>query len=192
MMTLWKWRLYLFVRAADATIANKNALAAIYVNNGSGETLANEKKMFDSVVRFSMTGEEPAQVFGLNLTAQTNMKDEFITFISGLTDPAWVVLANTTLPQYADGEVVMVSDNLPPGAVGMVVDWEQVKVYLFNQFGLREIIPPEGVSALTGSTRAVVIAGRVIPAYTTGVGERIYDLGVSAANAVRRLTGRNG
>lgn len=148
MTTLWKWRVFMFVRAVDATAANRNALAAIYVNNGSGETLQNELKMFNSVVRFSNTGEEPAQVYGLNLTAQTNMKDQFISLIQGLTNPAWVVLANTTLPEHLDGEVVTISANLPQNAIGQIITWEQAKTYLFNQFGMLEIPPPNSIAII--------------------------------------------
>lgn len=142
MTSLWKYRLFLFVRAVDATAANKNALAAIYTNNGSGETPANELKMFGSVTRFSPTGAEPATYYGLNLTAQQAMKDQFISLVSGLTNPGWVVLANTTLPQHIDGEVIAISANLPQAAVGQVVTWEQAKAYLAN-LGLHEIPPPD-------------------------------------------------
>lgn len=141
MTTLWKWRIFLFVRRVDATTANKTALASIYVNHGSGETLENELRMFDSVVKFSTTGALPAQVYGINLTAQTAMKDEFVAFVRTLTDARWAVVANTTLPQYADGELV--ATNFPVTPNGQIVDWETAKQYLFNHYGLREIPPAE-------------------------------------------------
>ena len=145
MTTDWKFRIFLFVRKDDATPANKAALASIYVDNGSLQSLADELKMFDHVTRFSMTGEEPATVLGINLTAKATMKDEFIAFLDTLTNPAYVALANTTLPNYADGEVILVSPNLPPGAVGMTVEWREALLYLDSLFGLKvieaEVVP---------------------------------------------------
>jgi len=179
MTSEWKFRCFLFIRAVDATGANKRALARVYVDNGSGETLEDELKMFDSVVRLSVTGAEPAQVFGINLTAKQTMRDAFINLISGLTQPAWAVLANTTLPQYADGEVIAVSPTLNPNFVGMQATWEQALQYLENQYGLKVIPPPDveagEVTKLTGAVRGVQVFGRVIPAYDTRLGERVYD-----------------
>lgn len=146
MTTDWKFRLFLFVRAVDATNANKQALAAIYTDNGSGEALADELKMFDSVVRLSTTGTEPAQVLGINLTAKPGMKDEFVALLNGLTDPTWAVLANTTFDGYGDSEVIAVSPTLNPNFVGLVVSWRQALDYLESQYGLIEI-PAEGGAA---------------------------------------------
>ena len=143
MTTEYKFRLFLFVRKSDANQTNRQALASIYVNNGSGESLADEVKMFDTVVRLSATGEEPAQVFGLNLTAKPAMKDEFIAFVGSLTNPAYIALANTTLQNYADGEVILASSNLPQSAVGKIITWKQALGYLDNALGLQVIPEPD-------------------------------------------------
>ena len=146
MTTQWIWRIYLFVRATDATNANKTALAQIYVDGGAGETLANEKRMFDSVVRLSPTGAEPATVFGINLTAKQGMKDDFLAFFAGLSpQTAWAALTNTAYNDFADGEVLAVSDTLDPTFVGTTATWQNALAYLRNQYGLKVIPPPEEI-----------------------------------------------
>lgn len=140
-MTEWKWRIYLFVRAVDATLANKQAFAQIYVDGGTGETLENETKLLDVVTGFSQTGQPPAQAYGLNLTAKTGMRDAFVNFLDGLTNAGYAVVANTDLPNFAEGELV--ATNFPVSPNGQIVSWEMAKQYLFDQYGLIEILPEE-------------------------------------------------
>lgn len=140
MATDWKWRIFLFVRAVDATPANKQALGQIYVDGGSGETLENEAKILDAVVGFSQTGQPPAQAYGVNLTAKTGMRDAFLTFLAGLTNARYGVVANTTLPNFAEGELVATNwPGITPN--GQIVTWEQAKQFVENVFGLIEIVP---------------------------------------------------
>lgn len=139
-MTEWKWRIYLFVRAVDATPANKQALAQIYVDGGSGETLENEARLLDSVTGFSQIGQPPAQAYGVNLTAKTGMRDAFKALLDGLTNARYGVVANTDLPNYSEGELVLTNW---PGIIpnGQIVTWEQAKQLVMDEFGLVEITP---------------------------------------------------
>lgn len=143
MATDWKWKVFLFVRAADATTANKRKFADIYVDNGSLETVTNELKMFDSVVRLSTTGEEPAQAFGINCPAKTSMRDGFRALLDELTDARYAVVANTKLPNFEDGELVLT--NFPVTPNGQIVTWDDALAYLESEFGLLVIPPDETV-----------------------------------------------
>ena len=134
MATEWKWRIYLFVRAADVTAANKSAFANTYVNNGSGEMLEDERKMFDSVVRLSASGNEPAQAVGINTVAKTSMRDGFKTLLDSLTNARYAVVASVELPNYQESELVMT--NFPVTPNGQIVSWDKALEYIESEFGL--------------------------------------------------------
>ena len=134
MITEWKWRIYLFVRAVDATTTNRQALAEIYSNNGSGETVADELKMFLSVVRLSTAGNGPAQVYGINTVAKTTMQDEFKILLDSLTNARYVVVASVELPGYQEHELVMTNFDVTPS--GQIVSWKNALKYIKNEFGL--------------------------------------------------------
>lgn len=135
--TLWKFRIYIFIRAVDVTLANKQAFAQIYVNNGGMETLENEMKCFDSVKKFSLSGELPAQVYGLSTPAKLEMRDAFKAMLDQLTDARYAVVANTTLAEYAENELILT--NFPVTPNGQIVTWETACTYLYNEYGLIEI-----------------------------------------------------
>ena len=141
MTTEWQFRLFLFVRAVDATVANRNAIANYLANNGSGETVEDELKMFINPVRLSTTGALPAQAFGFNLPVKLFMKDAIVNFVSNLTNRRWAVLANTTLDNYADGELI--ATNFPVTPNGQIVTWQMALNYLASEFGLLVIEPAE-------------------------------------------------
>ena len=145
MSTNYKFRLFLFVRAQDATLANKRALAEVFAAE-SGETVANEAKALDAV-RLSVSGEEPAQAFGLNTAITGTMRDGILAFLDTLTNPRWVVSANTTLPQYADGEFIMTNFPDAPDMTGKLVTWQMALSYLNNEYGLQVIVPPDETEA---------------------------------------------
>jgi hypothetical protein len=136
-MTDWKWRIFLFVRQADNTPENRQAFASIYVDNGSLETLENELKLFDRVVKFSASGELPATAFGANVPAQGAMRDAFKTFLDSLTNAQYVVVANTALPQYEDGELIQTTFNVTPS--GQQFTWEDTLQYISTNFGQQVI-----------------------------------------------------
>ena len=139
MTSEWKWRIYLFVRAIDATAANRQTLAEIYSNNGSGETVEDELKMFFTVVRLSTTGNKPAQAFGINTVAKTAMRDEFKTLLDSLTNARYAVVTSVELPGYQERELVMT--NFPVTPRGQIVSWSAALNYIENEFGL-VVIPP--------------------------------------------------
>lgn len=141
MITLWKWCLYLFVRVADVTPENKTALASIYPNNSSGETLEDELKMFLNVVHLSITGNEPAQAFGIATVAKTSMRDEFKTLLDNLTDARYAIIASVPLSGYQEHELVMT--NFPVTPNGQIVSWDAALQYIENEFGLVVIQPGE-------------------------------------------------
>lgn len=140
MTTEWKWRIYLFVRVVDATPENKTAFAEIYVNNDSGETLEDERKMFDHVVRLSISGNEPAQAYGINTVAKTSMRDEFEILLDSLTNARYAVVASVELPGYQEHELVMT--NFPVTPSGQIVSWNMALQYIESELGL-VVIPPE-------------------------------------------------
>ena len=133
-MIEWQWRVFFFVRAADATEANKNALANIYVNNGGMETLQNELKMFDGPIKFSTTGNLPAQAFGFNSPAKTAMRDGFKALLDNLTNARYAVVDQAT------GELVR--SNMAGLTLGRVVTWEDAVASLNAEFGLQVIPAP--------------------------------------------------
>ena len=141
MSTNYKFRLFLFVRAQDATLANKRALAEVFAAE-SGETVANEAKALDAV-RLSVSGEEPAQAFGLNTAITGTMRDGILAFLDTLTNPRWVVSANTMLPQYADCEFIVTNFPDAPDMTGKTVTWQMALNYLNNEYGLQVIVPPD-------------------------------------------------
>ena len=134
MTTKWKWRIYLFLRSIDATAANKQALAEIYSNNGSGETVADELKMFLSVARLSTTDNELAQAFGINTVAKTAMRDEFKALLDSFTNARYAVVASVELPGYQEHELVMTNFDVTPS--GQIVSWKNALKYIENEFGL--------------------------------------------------------
>ena len=141
MTTDWKWRLMLFIRAIDKTTANRQAFAEIYVNNGSLETLEDELKMFISTVHLSITGEEPTKAFGISTPAKTAMKDEFKILLDGLTNARYAIVANTKLPNWEDGELVLTNFDVVPN--GQNVSWQDALQFIQNEFGFQVIIEEE-------------------------------------------------
>ena len=139
--TDWRFRMYLFVRAVDATAQNKAAFGAIFANNGGLETAENEARAFDNCVRLSVSGEAPAQAFGVNTAIKPAMRDELKTFLDGLTNARYVVVANTDLANYRDGEFILTNFVDPdPDPTGRIVTWQNTLAYLNREFGL-QVIP---------------------------------------------------
>lgn len=140
MTTLWRWRMYLFVRSVDATQVNRQAFAQIYVDNGGMETLQNEMRAFDHPVRLSVSGEPPAQAFGLNTPLKAGMQVDMRMFLDGLPNARYVVVANTQLDNYRDGEFILTNFPDPePDPTGRIVTWKATLAYLNREFGLQVI-----------------------------------------------------
>ena len=134
MVTQWKWRIYLFVRPVDATIANKNALANIYVDNGSGQTFEDEMRMFLTLTKLSTNGELPVQAYGISTVAKTAMRDGFKTLLDNLTNARYAVVASVPVSGYAENELVMTNFDVTPS--GQIVSWNAALNYIENEFGL--------------------------------------------------------
>jgi hypothetical protein len=137
--TEWKFRVYLFIRQADVTEQVKDDFVSIFTNNGSGETAANERKMFDTLVKFSLDGELPAVAYGVQFAAKPAMKDDFVSFLIAYPTARYVVAANSRLYDlgYLDGELIATNFDVTPN--GQIVTWDKVTKFLENEFGLIEI-----------------------------------------------------
>jgi len=136
-MTLWKWRLLLFVRAADATAENKQTVAHIYTDNTSGETLEDESKLFNAVIRLSVSGEAPAQVFGINTAVKAQMRTDMQAFLDTLPQCRYYGVANVELPQWNAGDLLV--SNGGSGVIGQPFTWQDALQDLYDERGLQMI-----------------------------------------------------
>lgn len=137
MITEWLWCIYLFIRVADNTAQNRNDFASAFVNNGSGESLADERKLFNGVSRFSVSGEEPAQVFGISTAAKKSMRDDLKTVLDGLTNARYAVVASVAHGTWLEDELALT--NFPVTPSGQIVSWQTALAYLNSEFGLQVI-----------------------------------------------------
>ena len=128
-MTQWGWRLYLAVRAADNTAANRTAWGEIFANNGSGESIENEKRMADSAIRLSTSGAEPAQVLVVSVLVKADMRTPLQTLIGGLSQSLWAVVSNP-------GGLFIASNVGAGGQVGQPFGLDEALAYLENQYGM--------------------------------------------------------
>ena len=137
MITNWLWRIYLFIRAVDNTVQNRINFANAFVNGGSLETLANERKLFNGVTRFSTTGNEPVQVFGISTAAKASMRDDLKAVLDGLTNARYAVVASVAHGSWEENELALT--NFPVTPSGQIVTWQTALTFLENEFGLQEI-----------------------------------------------------
>jgi hypothetical protein len=137
-MTEWKWRLFLFVRAADATAENKLAFGHIFADNTSGETVENESRLLDAVVRLSTSGEAPAQVFGINTAVKADMRTALQAFLDTLSQSRYYGVANITLPNYGMGDLLKANGG--SGVIGEPFTWQDALDDLYNERGLQVIV----------------------------------------------------
>ena len=101
MASLWQWRLIMIAPLAAATEANRNALSDI-VAASSGESQANERKMFDNAIRVALAASPGVQAgWGLSFPVKQSMRDDLQALIStinqGQTAPNrihWYLLNN--------------------------------------------------------------------------------------------------
>jgi len=137
LMTLWKWRLFLFVRAGDNTAENRQTFAHIFADNTSGESVENESKLFNAVVRFSVSGELPAQVLGINTCVKTDMRDAMEAFLDTLTLSRYYAVANVDLPNFDAGELLKANGG--SGVIGQPFTWQDALDDLYAERGLQVI-----------------------------------------------------
>jgi len=138
MTTKWLWRGYLFIRSVDNTAQNRTDFAQAFVNNGSMETVINERKLFDSAVRFSTTGSLPVQAFGINTAVKKDMRDDLKTILDNLTNARYVVVANVAHGPWEENELALTNF---PGVTpsGQIATWQAALTFLENEFGLQVI-----------------------------------------------------
>ncbi len=139
-MTDWLWRIYLFIRQQDNTAQNRNDFANAFVNGGSLETVANERKLFNSAVRFSTTGNDPVQAFGINTAAKKSMRDDLKDVLDNLTDARYAVVANVAHGSWQENELALTNfPSITPS--GQIATWQSALTLLENEFGLLVIEP---------------------------------------------------
>lgn len=80
----WQWRLHMIAPLIAATPTNKNALADIVASH-SGESQANERKMFDNAMKLALSATPLVQVaWGLSFPVKLAMRDELQALISSI------------------------------------------------------------------------------------------------------------
>jgi hypothetical protein len=121
----WRWILIFFVRADDVTPENKAVFAAIFSDNGSGETYENEAKLFDSVLRLSVSGELPAQVFGIVVPVKPVMREALEDFIETVPQSRYYGVRNLVLNgnQFV-GQLLKTNDAIEPLVVPGEPPWD--------------------------------------------------------------------
>lgn len=103
----WKIRIMLFVREVDNTPENRQTFGAIFADNGSGESDANESKLFDTAVKLSVSGDLPAQAFGLETALLLpDMRDDMRAFLDTLPQVRYYVIANIDTAQNSTGDYI--------------------------------------------------------------------------------------
>lgn len=135
--TDWKWDLYLIVPKASVNASVITTFAQIYVTGGSGETLANEKKCFDSVVRLSLSGAMPVTHYGLSTPVKPAMLAPFVALLNSLSGCSAVGVAHTDLTNHPIHEVIQ--STMAGVTEGQILTWDQTLQYLNTQWGLKVI-----------------------------------------------------
>lgn len=122
----WQWYVMgLFVKESDVTPENKAAFAAIFATNGSGETIADESKLFDNVLRLSVSGELPAQVYGLAVPLKPEMREPMEGFLDTLSQSRYYVVRNLVLqPGQFIGQLMKTNDAIEPLVVPGQPPWD--------------------------------------------------------------------
>lgn len=136
----WKIRLMLFVRAVDVTVENKITFGTIFSANGSGETAENESRLLDKTTRLSVSGEEPAQVFGINTAILLpDMRIAVRNFINTLPQVRYYIVSNIDTDYYNEGDYI---ESNKDGLVWLGgFTWQDALNDLYTERGLR-VIPP--------------------------------------------------
>lgn len=135
MTTLWLYRLYIVVRADLVTPARKTVVARMFSDNGSLETVVNEAKMLDNAVRLSVSGNLPAQAYGVSTPVQLSMRDAIRDLVVSLNTnfPGGgyvIVTANVTFNSLTKDELIFT--NHPDGQpfVGQTVTARNILNFL--------------------------------------------------------------
>ena len=134
-MTKWTKRLIFFMRLSDLSTAERRALRRAFSNFGSGQTEADENKMFDNPAKFSVSGSAPAQVIAFNTLAKPAMLTALKNRVDVLPQILWYIMDNRTGTR---GQLLNTND---PGVVvtGQQWDWQDAKTRAFELRDLQQI-----------------------------------------------------
>ena len=140
MATEWKWIIYIFFNK-DSVMEDLMDDVTRVIATYSGESLEDEERMWDAPLKFSPTGVEPANVYGISFPAKKEMKDEIIKLLSPYPKLRYVLLSNTDIGGYDDRELITTNLTITP--IGQKVEYDNVKEFMYDEFGLKEILPPD-------------------------------------------------
>lgn len=88
MATEWRYRLILIAHVNANTLANRQAFAGAFVNNGSRETLANEMKMFGNAVKLALASTPTVhRAFAISVPVKAAMRDALLAVIAQVDAP---------------------------------------------------------------------------------------------------------
>lgn len=88
MATEWRYRLILIVHINANTLANRQAFAQAFVDNGSGETLENEMLMFGNAVKLALASTPTVhRAFGISVPVKAAMRDALLAVIAQVDAP---------------------------------------------------------------------------------------------------------
>ncbi len=131
-MTDWKWILIVIAPLAAITENNKNTLADVFANNGSGESAANERKMFDNVARLALASSPTVLVArGFTTPVKVSMRDALELAMDTINTPLsnankirYYAIAAVDLPQYDAGDLIKSNRATVEGLYGSPFGWQ--------------------------------------------------------------------
>ncbi len=136
-MTQWMKRLIFFMRLSDLTTAERQALRRAFSNFGSGQTEADEDKMFDNPAKFSVSGTAPAQVIAINTLAKPAMLTALKNRVDVLPQILWYIMDNRTGTR---GQLLNTND-ADVTERGQQWHWSDAKARVFELRDLQQIVP---------------------------------------------------
>ena len=119
MTTEWLYQLMLVVPESANTEENREAFAAIFVNNGSGQSLEDERQLFKNAVRIGVNGVIPILAYGIVTPVKPSMRTALEGFLNGIQQAQWYATANVDLPNSRkQGELLLSSRQAVAGRIG--------------------------------------------------------------------------
>jgi hypothetical protein len=146
MTTAWRLRAFFFC-PASVTAAVRDNLAGAFSTRSSLESLANERLMFNTASRFSLTGALPVQAVGWNTALRghpadsSTMAGQLRVVIETLAanQRRFYIVANVAIPELDAVEGQLLRTDSPTAQIGSVFTWEDALAELASQRGLRLI-----------------------------------------------------
>lgn len=132
MVTQWQYRLILIAPDAANTQVNRNAFAQVFVDEGSGESLADEKLMFTNAPRLALASAPTVQVArGCSVAVKGSMRTALQSAFSTINTPLasvnklrWYAIANVDLPQHSTGWLLATNYGSTAGVVDTPFTWQ--------------------------------------------------------------------